>query len=195
MDVAELSRQIEEKVAPEPLLVVQAFANTFSSFEEEEELLSDADSTRDWLLVSGLAVPSVTVDEEERQRLVTFRHLVRALIDANMSGEQDRKANAELARLASGHPVPVAVGLDGQVGLDLAPVESVDALIAQLIGIILRAQIDGSWERLKICLADTCRWAFFDASKNRRGHWCSMEVCGNREKNRTYRARQSAPSR
>jgi predicted RNA-binding Zn ribbon-like protein len=74
-------------------------------------------------------------------------------------------------------------------------VESVDALIAQLIGIILRAQIDGSWERLKICLADTCRWAFFDASKNRRGHWCSMEVCGNRVKNRAYRARQSAASR
>ena len=89
------------------------------------ELLSDADSTRDWLLASGLAVPSVTVDEEERQRLVTFRHLVRALIDANMSGEQDREANAELARLVAGHPVPVTAGLDGQVGLDLEPVESV----------------------------------------------------------------------
>jgi len=195
MDVAELSRQIEDKVAPEPLLAVQAFANTFSSFEDEEELLSDAGSTRDWLLVSGLAVPSVTVGEEERQRLVTFRQLLRALIDANMSGEQDRDANAELARLVADHPVPVTAGLDGRVGLDLEPAESVDALIAQMIGIVLRAQIDGSWERLKICLDDTCRWAFFDASKNRRGHWCSMEVCGNRVKNRAYRARQSAASR
>ena len=195
MDVAELSRQIEDKVAPEPLLAVQAFANTFSSFEDEEELLSDAGSTRDWLLVSDLAIPSVTVGEEERQRLVTFRQLVRALIDANMSGEQDRDANAELARLVADHPVPVTAGLDGRVGLDLEPVESVDALIAQMIGIVLRAQIDGSWERLKICLDDTCRWAFFDASKNRRGHWCSMEVCGNRVKNRAYRARQSAASR
>jgi predicted RNA-binding Zn ribbon-like protein len=195
MDVAELSRQIEDKVAPEPLLAVQAFANTFSSFEDEEELLSDAGSTRDWLLVSDLAIPSVTVGEEERQRLVTFRQLVRALIDANMSGEQDRDANAELARLVADHPVPVTAGLDGRVGLDLEPAESVDALIAQMIGIVLRAQIDGSWERLKICLDDTCRWAFFDASKNRRGHWCSMEVCGNRVKNRAYRARQSAASR
>jgi predicted RNA-binding Zn ribbon-like protein len=195
MDVAELSRQIEDKVAPEPLLAVQAFANTFSSFEDEEELLSDAGSTRDWLLVSDLAIPSVTVGEEERQRLVTFRQLVRALIDANMSGEQDRNANAELARLVADHPVPVTAGLDGRVGLDLEPAESVDALIAQMIGIVLRAQIDGSWERLKICLDDTCRWAFFDASKNRRGHWCSMEVCGNRVKNRAYRARQSAASR
>ncbi len=59
MDVAELSRQIEDKVAPEPLLAVQAFANTFSSFEDEEELLVDAGSARDWLLVSGLAVTSV----------------------------------------------------------------------------------------------------------------------------------------
>ena len=127
MDVAELSRQIEDKVAPEPLLAVQAFANTFSSFKEEEELLSDAGSTRDWLLVSDLAIPSVTVGEEERQRLVTFRQLLRALIDANMSGEQDRDANAELARLAAGHPVPVTVGLDGRVGLDLEPASSRDS--------------------------------------------------------------------
>ena len=36
-----------------------------------------------------------------------------------------------------------------------------------MIGIVLQAQIDGTWSRLKICAADTCRWAFFDSSKNR----------------------------
>ena len=61
-----------------------------------------------------------------------------------------------------------------------------------MIGIVLQAQIDGTWDRLKICAADDCRWAFFDASKNRGGHWCTMELCGNREKNRAYRARRSA---
>lgn len=191
MDVAELSRQIEYKVAPEPLLAVQALANTFAH-ETDEDLLGDPEATRRWLLDSGLAIDDVEVDERGRRRLVGFRSLLRALIDANLTGEQDRAANAELARLAADHPVAVAVGADGEVELDLEPVASVDALIAQLIGIVLQAQIDGSWPRLKVCAADDCRWSFFDSSKNRRGHWCSMEVCGNREKNRSYRARQSA---
>jgi predicted RNA-binding Zn ribbon-like protein len=48
---------------------------------------------------------------------------------------------------------------------------------------------DGSWERLKICPADDCHWAFYDASKNRSRTWCNMQVCGNRKKTRAYRAR------
>jgi predicted RNA-binding Zn ribbon-like protein len=46
-----------------------------------------------------------------------------------------------------------------------------------------------TWARLKACRSDTCRWAFYDHSKNRSGHWCSMEVCGARHKAREYRAR------
>jgi predicted RNA-binding Zn ribbon-like protein len=51
--------------------------------------------------------------------------------------------------------------------------------------------LQGIWPRLKICLSDTCQWAFYDASKNRSGNWCSMEVCGNRMKVRSHRRRKS----
>jgi len=52
------------------------------------------------------------------------------------------------------------------------------------------AMADGSWQRLKACRADTCRWAFVDAARNHSRRWCSMSVCGNREKARTFRQRQ-----
>ena len=39
---------------------------------------------------------------------------------------------------------------------------------------------DGTWGRLKACAEDGCRWAFYDASRNQSGRWCSMAVCGNR---------------
>ncbi|MFD5828070.1 CGNR zinc finger domain-containing protein [Lentzea sp. NPDC060358] len=48
---------------------------------------------------------------------------------------------------------------------------------------------DGSWRRLKLCAADDCRWAFYDSSRNGKGRWCSMEVCGNRSKTSAYRRR------
>jgi predicted RNA-binding Zn ribbon-like protein len=50
----------------------------------------------------------------------------------------------------------------------------------------------GTWDRLKACRQETCRWAFYDNTKNRSGVWCTMEVCGNRAKARSYRERQSA---
>ena len=47
----------------------------------------------------------------------------------------------------------------------------------------------GDWKRIKLCAAPDCRWAFYDTSRNGRGRWCDMEVCGNRHKTRTYRER------
>ena len=191
METAAISAWIEDKVAPEPLLAIQALANSQAS-EDDPEQLVDATRSREWLTGFGLLTPGGEVSEEGRKQLVELRRCVRTLIDANMTGDQDEAASAELARIAARHPVPVHVGADGTIDVDLEPAASVDTLIAQMIGIVLRAQIDGSWERLKICAADSCRWAFFDVSKNRGGHWCSMEVCGNREKNRAYRERKAS---
>jgi predicted RNA-binding Zn ribbon-like protein len=35
-------------------------------------------------------------------------------------------------------------------------------------------------------------WVFYDRSRNRSRHWCSMGVCGNRAKTRTYRAKRAS---
>jgi len=42
---------------------------------------------------------------------------------------------------------------------------------------------------LKVCPADTCQWAFYDASRKRSAVWCDMRVCGNRAKVRGFRER------
>lgn len=190
MDVAELSRWIDEKVAPDPLIAVQALADSIDS-EDEEEKIGDVASARGWLVGLGLASSSIEISKAELARLHALRRSIRALIEANSMDAADGDAGADLAAIAARHPVPVSVDREGRVGLDLDPAGSVDTLIAQMIGIVMQAQVEGTWERLKICAADSCRWAFFDASKNRGGHWCSMEVCGNREKNRSYRERQA----
>ncbi|HUY61935.1 MAG TPA: CGNR zinc finger domain-containing protein, partial [Candidatus Dormibacteraeota bacterium] len=53
-------------------------------------------------------------------------------------------------------------------------------------------EADGSWARLKACPAQRCHWAFFDASRNRSGTWCTMAVCGTRAKARSYQRRLRA---
>jgi predicted RNA-binding Zn ribbon-like protein len=59
---------------------------------------------------------------------------------------------------------------------------------------VTQATVDGTWERLKACPEETCRWAFYDRSKNRSAKWCSMQTCGNMHKARTYRARHRSAS-
>ncbi len=67
-------------------------------------------------------------------------------------------------------------------------------LIGRALAIIARAAADGTWERLKVCPADDCRWAFYDFSRNHSRTWCSMSSCGNRAKARSYRSRQPKAS-
>jgi predicted RNA-binding Zn ribbon-like protein len=50
---------------------------------------------------------------------------------------------------------------------------------------------DGTWRRLKACHAETCRWVYYDRSRNESRRWCSMEICGNRSKARSYRVRRA----
>ena len=52
------------------------------------------------------------------------------------------------------------------------------------------AQRDDDWSRLKICDRGTCRWAFYDHSRNNSSRWCASSICGAREKSmRAYRRR------
>ncbi len=46
--------------------------------------------------------------------------------------------------------------------------------------------------RIGSCEAQGCGWFFVDASPNRSRHWCSSEICGNRERaRRAYAKRRS----
>jgi predicted RNA-binding Zn ribbon-like protein len=74
-------------------------------------------------------------------------------------------------------------------------VASVDTPVGRVLGelaeAIRQAGEDGSWHRLKVCDRDTCRWAFYDASRNQVRRWCSMAGCGNHIKmKRAYEARK-----
>jgi predicted RNA-binding Zn ribbon-like protein len=193
MDVAELQRQVEYKFAPGSLLAVQALANTYS-FEDGEERLGDPASAQRWLVESGLAGPGVEVGVAELERLLELRDAIRSLIEANLAdGDGDSGADG-LRRILAAHPVELSVGADGRLDVDLEPVATVDEFIAQVAGIVFRAQLVGEWPRLKICACDDCRWAFYDSSRNRGGTWCMMVVCGNRIKNRRYRKRSGERS-
>ncbi|QYN40685.1 CGNR zinc finger domain-containing protein [Pseudonocardia sp. DSM 110487] len=66
-----------------------------------------------------------------------------------------------------------------------------DDPVGGLVALLDRAAGTEGWERLKVCARESCRWAYYDTSRNRSGRWCSMAGCGNQVKmRRAYATRR-----
>jgi predicted RNA-binding Zn ribbon-like protein len=172
--------------APGPLDVIQGLINTFDMEAGEDELADPAAATR-WLRDRRLVDPAEQLDEDGLRALVEVREALRDLASANGGGQIAATTVAVLRRHGRTSPVEVRIAGDGS---RLAPaVPGVRGAIALLLGVVHDARVDGSWTRLKACRDPSCRWAFYDHSRNRSSAWCSMAVCGNRAKARAFRRR------
>lgn len=174
--------------APGRLGLVQAFVNSHFSLEAERgaDLLASPAGLAAWLEARGLAPGRVT--DAERQRALTLREGLRAQLAAHAGARPAPDPAAALAEAARGLSVGYAVGPEGAT----APVvdgPGVAGALGLVLAVVHEAQVAGTWPRLKACPGDHCGWAFYDASRNAAGTWCSMRVCGGRAKARAHRRR------
>jgi predicted RNA-binding Zn ribbon-like protein len=156
--------------------LVVAFLNTVD-VEQDTDVLDDPMRWREWATGQGLGPPPVGVPADEL--IAQVRGVRDALRNAVTEGQGPVGDGAAvrtggLVRVELHDGVPILVASD--------PVGAVLAASARLA-------VLGDWDRVKICPADDCRWAFFDHSRNRSRTWCSMRVCGNRTKARNWRER------
>lgn len=171
--------------APEPLRLVQRFVNT-TDLEDDVDLLRDPPALADWLAEAQLLPPETRLTAVDHARTIALREAIRDLAGGDRAAAAVIDDTARAARLRPVHDPE---------GLRLEPeAEGLDAALGRLVAPIYLALADGTWDRLKACERTTCRWLFYDASRNRSGHWCSMATCGAREKNkRAYRRRTARP--
>jgi hypothetical protein len=163
-------------VCGDPADLIVRFLNTLD-VDEGTDALDTLDGWAGWLSEQGLDGCFVPLDLGGLQRARELRGDLRA----RASGEQQ----------VQGRQVDIQVELtaDGQVELSAPTAEGFLAAAAAKVAIEQRL------DRVKICPADDCLWAFYDTSRNRSRQWCSMEVCGNRAKARNHRLRNpSAPA-
>jgi predicted RNA-binding Zn ribbon-like protein len=194
--------------------LVREFANTLDTEDGTDELSSPAGLTR-WLRAHDLLSAADAATGSDLALARELRAGLRAELRTHHGADPDPEARRALDAVTARLPLRVAFAGDrrdaGDVG-DAAgdgdhgdsngapgwrPVTpalaaagtGVRAGLAAVLASVVALARSGDWERLKICPADDCQWAFFDESRNRSRRWCSMEVCGNRSKLRTFRDR------
>jgi predicted RNA-binding Zn ribbon-like protein len=176
--------QPESDEAPGRLDLLRRFVNTLE-LPDGPDGLATPEAAAGWCRDAGL--PPIA-NQEDCDRLRAFREALRDALFAN-NGEFDAaRAWSELEPFTRG--TSVAIAIEGSVPV-LRPLGSGStATIAALLAIVYDAISDGTWGRLRACRKSTCRFAYYDRSKNASRAWCSMTTCGNREKAQRRRQRE-----
>ncbi|BCJ26212.1 CGNR zinc finger domain-containing protein [Actinocatenispora sera] len=175
---------------PAPLEFVESFLNSVD-VEGGRDDLRDLPTFRRWLSDHHRPAPADEADLDLARRLRTELRAETATHHGPPAQAESRDRDA-LDALAVRLPLAVRFTPDG-AAVASPTGTGVPAVLGEVLAAVLLAAHDGSWRRMKICPADDCRWVYYDASRNSSRRWCSMRVCGNRNKTRSYRQR-TAPA-
>jgi predicted RNA-binding Zn ribbon-like protein len=195
-----------------------AFVNTRDVEDRTDQLAAPADLDR-WLAANGITADPATAGE--LRRAVELREALREQLRAHHDRpdhpgtlhpgtEHPETEHPRTERPTAGPgtaagaggdaglsallgSLPVQLGFTGTEPAVTSRGSSASAGLAALGVAMLRSSLQGRWTRLKVCSSDTCQWAFYDTTRNGSRNWCSMRVCGNRQKTKAYRERLRPP--
>ena len=176
----------DRETASGPIGLVQAFVNSVD-LEDGPETLASPDALTAWLLGQGLMRGTSTADADDLKHAIALREALRGVIGINSGSAVYPIDVATLNEAASASKLRARFGSDGKARLE-PDVSGVTGALGRIVAAAFTAMADDDWTRLKLCSSQTCRWAFFDRSRNHSSRWCTMAACGNREKARRFRA-------
>jgi predicted RNA-binding Zn ribbon-like protein len=129
------------------------------------------------------------LDGAHVELLRAFREALRDLLFANNGEGEQHAAWEALSPFLS--RARLGLNIDPDRGLELQPVShEAEGPIASLLTIVYESLLKGTWSRLRACRKQTCRFAYYDQTKNGSRAWCSMATCGNQAKAQRRRARE-----
>ncbi|WP_328464719.1 CGNR zinc finger domain-containing protein [Streptomyces sp. NBC_00448] len=180
----------DRHAAPEPLRLVQDLVNTVD-LEDEADELDSPEALIAWVRGRGVDPGPEGFDRAGLDAVLVLREALRDACSAHAGTDIPPDSLAALDGLLAAAPLRLAIDPLGAATVLPAPAPGgVAALTARVAAVIAEATADGTWQRMKACAADTCRWVYYDRSPAGRSRWCSMAICGSRAKMRAYRSRK-----
>ncbi|HKA69638.1 MAG TPA: CGNR zinc finger domain-containing protein [Actinomycetes bacterium] len=162
------------------------FANSYDVEDGTEDLGTPAELAG-WLAERDLLPRDADVSPEALTLARELRTGFRKAMAAHHDGT--RPDGLELTTVAA--KLPLRLTFDRGEPRLVPTGDLVDRALGALLVAAEASASGGAWHRLKLCAAANCQVAYYDTSKNQSRTWCSMAVCGNRQKTRSYRRRQA----
>lgn len=166
--------------------MVQAFVNTVD-LEDGSDAFATFEGFSAWI-ETHLDVPVLTLNPAELPRIIEMRETLRDILESHTDYQPSPESLDRINTLLAGAPLEMRFLPPGEPHL-VSQTGGMGGVIAALAASIFTGVRDGTWQRLKVCRSDSCRWAFYDRSKNRSSVWCNMATCGSKSKVRAYRTR------
>ena len=175
----------DREIAGGQIGLVQAYVNTVDLQDGPEEL-SDPAHLATWLADHGLLPAGASAEPADLAHAIALREALRAVIGANSGGTVYPVDVATLNQAAVTSRLRPRFGPDGRARLE-PEAGGVTGALGRIVAAAFAAMEDEDWGRLKLCSSPTCRWAYFDRSRNHSSRWCTMASCGNRAKAKRFR--------
>jgi predicted RNA-binding Zn ribbon-like protein len=96
----------------------------------------------------------------------------------------------EILRVTEGHDELVSDGISWKVEF-VAREGGLDWLLAAIARSAAEIIVQGAQARLRVCANTRCSLFFSDDSRTHRRRWCSMAICGNRQKVASFARRRT----
>jgi predicted RNA-binding Zn ribbon-like protein len=170
--------------------LVRDYVNTFD-FETGIDAIATPDELAMWFSEQGLVDDLVEPSDEELADAVAVREAIRDLLLTHNGVEADSEAASKTLEEA-GRKAHLGVRFEDGRPVLAPEDDGARGALGRIVATVAELAPTDEWKRLKTCRDETCRVVFYDQSRNRSRAWCSMEVCGNREKARSFRQRHTS---
>ena len=196
MEENRLSQPVHDRdeIAPAPgdLELVRGFLSLHDHEQGNPDGLPPSlESVRWWLASRALVEEEDRIKDQDLAWALRVRDALTTKVRENMGEPPDTTAIEFLNRAAEQTGLRVCFGCGDDNPIHVTAT-GVRGAVGRILGSAFLAELDGRWERFRVCHDPGCSSVFFDGSKNKSGKWCSMASCGNRAKVRAFRERQAA---
>lgn len=171
----------------------------YISNKQVVDVLLDPSRTFQWMKENNLLRESDTVALENEDLLVSLidelhslRHFCKVILsDLKQQGKLSLDTIEQLNRLAQQAKVSLTiVPKHEKIKLVTEGITVRDHVLYNIVFSIINTLDNNSIDRIRECEHQECILYFVDTSKSGKRRWCSMELCGNRQKAAEFYARK-----
>lgn len=160
---------------------------------QPRDLLADPKAFSRWSASAACNSIAVAPSGQDLESAILLREAIYRVLGAIIEEKCPQQLDMDRINIAAAEPLAVPQVRLPSFQIKWESANPAKACLAEVArdAVMLIGAIDR--RHLKMCDSPSCRMLFADNSPANRRRWCSMSICGNRQKIKVYRDRNRPP--